>query len=261
LLLARVERKKAIFLAFLGAREERTRGWFASVSLPYHDRDAHRMLSPLEKKRREKKKKKPFFLFFFRLEGHMLAADSHVELEPITNHESRSSTIKSNKDERRDANFFNRMLSRRVLARVLVSTPARRWATNKTTTGIVGLEVEPNAHILLRAVYEETLKKLKAVPDSYGYKTTLSALVNERLAILQSTDDHAQIEAKFDNGRPIEESLAQAKQENELIDVIVAEKFWTNVKPEQVEIIVLPPGVHHEDRLELVRDQPKPKAQ
>jgi NADH dehydrogenase (ubiquinone) 1 alpha subcomplex subunit 5 len=153
------------------------------------------------------------------------------------------------------------MLSRRVLARVLVSTPARRWATNKTTTGIVGLEVEPNAHILLRAVYEETLKKLKAVPDSYGYKTTLSALVNERLAILQSTDDHAQIEAKFDNGRPIEESLAQAKQENELIDVIVAEKFWTNVKPEQVEIIVLPPGVHHEDRLELVRDQPKPKAQ
>jgi hypothetical protein len=124
----------------------------------------------------------------------------------------------------------------------------------------VGLEVEPNAHILLKAVYEETIVKCGAIPDSYAYKANLIKFANERLDVLRQSDDHAVIEAKFDDGRPIEETLAIAKDELSLIDDIVAKQYWTMVNPDKVEVIILPPGVHHEDRLDLIRADPSNKA-
>jgi hypothetical protein len=130
----------------------------------------------------------------------------------------------------------------------------RRAFATKTTTGIVGLEVEPNAHLLLKNVYEETLAKCGAMPDTYLYKTNLVQFTQARLQILKETSDHAQIEARFDDGRIIEESLAHAKDELSLIDHIVARKLWTKVNLD-AELIELPLGVHHVDRVELVREK------
>lgn len=136
---------------------------------------------------------------------------------------------------------------------------SRRALATKTTTGIVGLEVEPNAHVLLKTVYEQTLRKCAAMPDSYAYKVNLSKFVNTRLKALAETNDHAALEAKFDDGKQIEEVLVHAKAELELLDHVIAKQYWTRISPD-VEYIILPPGVHHEDRLELVRDSPPNKA-
>jgi hypothetical protein len=132
----------------------------------------------------------------------------------------------------------------------------RRAFATKTTTGIVGLEVEPNAHLLLKNVYEETVRKLAHMPDPYLYKSNLMRFAQSRLQILKETSDHAQIEARFDDGKVIEEVLEHAKEELVLIDELIASKAWTKVNP-YVEIIELPEGVHHVDRVELVRPEKK----
>jgi hypothetical protein len=132
----------------------------------------------------------------------------------------------------------------------------RRAFATKTSTGIVGLEVEPNAHLLLKKVYEETVRKCAPMPDSFLYKTNLVRFAQTRLQILNETSDHAQIEARFDDGKVIEEVLEHAKDELELIDELIAAKGWAKVDP-YVEVIQLPEGVHHVDRVELVRPEKK----
>ncbi len=135
----------------------------------------------------------------------------------------------------------------------------RRAFATKTTTGIVGLPVEPNAHVLLKHVYMAQLEKAAQMPDSYLYKQTLVPWVENRLKILSETSDHAVLESKFDDNGPIEETLEDAEGELQMMDLIIKDQIWKDVNPD-AEFIVLPPGVHHEDRLELIRDAPPSAA-
>jgi len=140
------------------------------------------------------------------------------------------------------------MFARRLLR-------AAPYAT-KTTTGLVGVRVEPNAHLLLREVYQTTLDNCAVMPDTFLYKKVLVEYVNTRLKVLSESSDHAVIEKRFDDGRQIEESLEHAKDELELVGELIRKQAWLHINAD-ADMIILPPGVHHEDRLDL---SPQPPA-
>ncbi len=66
-----------------------------------------------------------------------------------------------------------RAISRPLLARV------------KETTGIVGLDVVPNAREVLIGLYTKTLKEIQAVPEDEGYRKAVESFTTQRLKVCQ----------------------------------------------------------------------------
>ena len=50
----------------------------------------------------------------------------------------------------------------------------------KQTTGIVGIEVEPEARSLLKQTAQEVLSAVKAIPDSAEYRRSVESTMNYR---------------------------------------------------------------------------------
>ena len=71
----------------------------------------------------------------------------------------------------------------------------------KTTTGVVGLEVEPEAKSVLEGLYAKTLTALEAFPADAEYRSVSEAMTKERLAVVQGTSDLAKIEASIGAGQ------------------------------------------------------------
>lgn len=90
----------------------------------------------------------------------------------------------------------------------------------KTTTGIVGLEVEPDAKAILMDLYAQTLSALESVPKEAAYRSSVTAMTNERLAIVKGLSDLEAMEAAIGAGQ-IEEVVKQAREELALIPVLV----------------------------------------
>ncbi|KAK7251061.1 hypothetical protein RIF29_33936 [Crotalaria pallida] len=55
----------------------------------------------------------------------------------------------------------------------------------KQTTGIVGLDVVPNAREVLIGLYSKTLNEVKAVPEDEGYRKVVESFTNHRLKVCQ----------------------------------------------------------------------------
>jgi len=91
----------------------------------------------------------------------------------------------------------------------------------KATTGIVGLEVEPEAKSILEKLYKQTLEELKAVPAMAEYRKTVEAMTSQRLAVVQGTDDLDEIEATVQGGQ-VEQLIQQAQDELKLIPTLIA---------------------------------------
>ncbi|RWR81483.1 ETC complex I subunit [Cinnamomum micranthum f. kanehirae] len=51
----------------------------------------------------------------------------------------------------------------------------------KETTGIVGLDVVPNAREVLISLYTKTLNEIKAVPEDEGYRKAVESFTKHRL--------------------------------------------------------------------------------
>lgn len=91
----------------------------------------------------------------------------------------------------------------------------------KTTTGIVGLDVVPDAKPVLLDLYAKTLSALEAVPPSAEYRKTVEYFTKSRIAVVESTDDITVIEAGIGGGQ-VEQLIVQAQEELSLIPKLVA---------------------------------------
>ena len=109
------------------------------------------------------------------------------------------------------------LVARRRVAAPLVQQ--RRGV--KQSTHIVGLPVEPNAVELLRRVYEETLVAAKTLPECH-YRKALVDTANERLGQIREANGDADALERLVNLGQIEEVLADAKAELDLVPELVA---------------------------------------
>jgi NADH dehydrogenase (ubiquinone) 1 alpha subcomplex subunit 5 len=117
-----------------------------------------------------------------------------------------------------------------MLARVATRVAARQlpqalFVRQKTTTGIVGLEVVPDAKPVLLGLYAKTLSMLEGVPAEAQYRKVVTDYTKARMAVLESTDDIPTIESKIDGGQ-VEQLIEQAKDELSLIPKLIAARAF-----------------------------------
>lgn len=97
-----------------------------------------------------------------------------------------------------------------------VSRPLMMMAKLKETTGIVGLDVVPNAREVLIGLYTKTLDEIKAVPEDEGYRKAVESFTRHRLNVCQEEEDWEAIEKKLGCGQ-VEELIEEAQDELKLI--------------------------------------------
>lgn len=90
----------------------------------------------------------------------------------------------------------------------------------KETTGIVGLEVVPNAREVLINLYNKALKEIKAVPENEGYRKAVESFTTHRLKVCQEEQDWEMIEKRLGCGQ-VEELIEEAQDELKLIDKMI----------------------------------------
>lgn len=90
----------------------------------------------------------------------------------------------------------------------------------KETTGIVGLEVVPNAREVLIKLYAKTLKEIEAVPEDEGYRKAVESFTRHRLKVCQEEEDWEMIEKRLGCGQ-VEELIEEAQDELKLIDKMI----------------------------------------
>jgi NADH dehydrogenase (ubiquinone) 1 alpha subcomplex subunit 5 len=106
----------------------------------------------------------------------------------------------------------------------------------KATTGIVGLEVVPNAREVLISLYRETLKAVEPIPTTAQYRKSVEALTQHRLKVCTEEEDWEKIEEKIQGGQ-VEELIVQAQDELQLIPKMAEWKPWEVPEDYKVEII------------------------
>ncbi|XP_043706551.1 probable NADH dehydrogenase [ubiquinone] 1 alpha subcomplex subunit 5, mitochondrial [Telopea speciosissima] len=82
----------------------------------------------------------------------------------------------------------------------------------KETTGIVGLDVVPNAREVLISLYSKTLKEIQTVPEDKGYRKAVESFTRHRLKVCQEEEDWEQIEKRIGCGQ-VEELIEEAQDE------------------------------------------------
>ena len=97
----------------------------------------------------------------------------------------------------------------------------RRAATTKTTTGIVGLPVDPHARETLIALNEQLLDEIKQVPEGAEYRKSVEATCNYRLKCLRENEDEATLEELIGMGQ-LEELIESQTEELGVLRCIVA---------------------------------------
>lgn len=96
----------------------------------------------------------------------------------------------------------------------------------KETTGIVGLEVVPNAREVLIGLYSKTLNEIQKVPEDEGYRKAVESFTNHRLKVCQEEQDWDKIESRLGCGQ-VEELIEEAKDELKLISYMIGNyKFF-----------------------------------
>ncbi|EOD23260.1 NDUFA5/B13 subunit of NADH:ubiquinone oxidoreductase [Emiliania huxleyi CCMP1516] len=100
----------------------------------------------------------------------------------------------------------------------------------KTSTGIVGLPVQPEAKAILEGLYTKTLSALEAFPASAEYAKVVGGIAKERLAVVKSAASLPEIEAKIGAGQ-VEQLIEQAhtaaaEDELRLLPVMLEERVW-----------------------------------
>ncbi|KAI0307734.1 Ndufa5, NADH-ubiquinone oxidoreductase subunit [Multifurca ochricompacta] len=105
---------------------------------------------------------------------------------------------------------------------------------SKLSTGIYGLAVHPNPLPELTKTYESTLAALSSIPGHAAYRQGTEALTLRKLKIVQNANgDIAEVEKQLDEGQ-IEQLIAIAKDELNLVGKMVEWKAWEALeeKPE-----------------------------
>ncbi|KAL6291578.1 hypothetical protein ACE6H2_009088 [Prunus campanulata] len=120
--------------------------------------------------------------------------------------------------------MFLRAIGRPLMAKV------------KQTTGIVGLDVVPNAREVLIELYSKTLKEIQAVPEDEGYRKAVESFTRQRLKVCREEEDWETIEKKLGCGQ-VEELIEEARDELVLIDKLNQWKPWGDPDLYECEVI------------------------
>ncbi|KAJ6861782.1 hypothetical protein NC651_037749 [Populus alba x Populus x berolinensis] len=120
--------------------------------------------------------------------------------------------------------MFLRAIGRPLLARV------------KQTTGIVGLDVVPNARAVLINLYSKTLKEIKAVPEDEGYRKAVETFTKHRLTVCEEEEEWEKIEERIGCGQ-VEELIEEAQDELKLIGKMIEWDPWGVPDDHECEII------------------------
>ncbi|KAJ3232312.1 hypothetical protein HDU81_003053 [Chytriomyces hyalinus] len=102
----------------------------------------------------------------------------------------------------------------------------------KTSTGLTGLAVHPNAQPELVTLYQRILHTAQRLPESSAYRRSVDAVTRQRLAVAAAESDVSVIESKIGGGH-IEELLKQAEDEISLIQNMAEWEAW---KPLEAKI-------------------------
>ncbi|KAK8776049.1 NADH dehydrogenase (ubiquinone) subunit ND-13B [Amblyomma americanum] len=95
----------------------------------------------------------------------------------------------------------------------------------KKTTGLTGLAVSKNPHHELSVLYKKLQRALQKLPESAAYRRYTEQIVNERLALVESEKDVAQLEHRIGAGQ-IEQVIKQAESELILARRMLNWKPW-----------------------------------
>ncbi|KAI4994415.1 hypothetical protein ZWY2020_029463 [Hordeum vulgare] len=101
------------------------------------------------------------------------------------------------------------MFLRRILSGGGGLAALRSARAVKETTGIVGLDVVPEARDVLIGLYTRTLKEIEAVPKDEGYRKAVESFARHRLQICQEEEDWKRIEDRLGCGQ-VEELIEEA---------------------------------------------------
>ncbi|KAI9318369.1 ETC complex I subunit conserved region-domain-containing protein [Dichotomocladium elegans] len=105
-------------------------------------------------------------------------------------------------------------------------------AAKKATTGLTGIPVHPNPRPHLIQTYNKTLTALSRLPATAVYRQATEALTQQRLSVVEGTENIAEIEQSIGNGQ-IEELIIQAEEELKLVAKMEEWKAW---EPLQVPV-------------------------
>ncbi|KAI3471173.1 hypothetical protein Pfo_027836 [Paulownia fortunei] len=117
-----------------------------------------------------------------------------------------------------------------------VARPLMLMAKVKETTGIVGLDVVPNAREVLIGLYTKTLEEIKAVPEDEGYRKAVESFTRHRLKVCREEEDWEAIEKKLGCGQ-VEELIEEAQDELKLIGHMNEWKPWGIPDDYECEVI------------------------
>ncbi|KAE8704696.1 putative NADH dehydrogenase 1 alpha subcomplex subunit 5 [Hibiscus syriacus] len=120
--------------------------------------------------------------------------------------------------------IFLRLVARPLLAKV------------KDTTGIVGLDVVPNAREVLIGLYSKTLKEIQTVPEDEGYRKAVESFTRHRLKVCQEEEDWEMIEQRLGCGQ-VEELIEEARDELTLIGKMIEWDPWGVPDDYECEVI------------------------
>ncbi|KAI7869463.1 ETC complex I subunit conserved region-domain-containing protein [Spinellus fusiger] len=102
-------------------------------------------------------------------------------------------------------------------------------AVTKVSTGIAGIPVHPHPRPHLIQIYTITLEALARLPPTAVYRQSTEALTQQRLSVVQSTEEVAVIEAQLNAGQ-IEEVIIQAEEELTLVGNMEQWKPWESLE-------------------------------
>ncbi|KAK4363019.1 hypothetical protein RND71_018260 [Anisodus tanguticus] len=117
-----------------------------------------------------------------------------------------------------------------------IARPFMMMAKVKETTGIVGLDVVPNAREVLINLYRKTLDEIKAVPEDEGYRKAVESFTRHRLSVCQEEEDSEMIEKRLGCGQ-VEELIEEAQDELKLIGHMNEWKPWGIPDDYECEVI------------------------
>eukprot|EP01111_Echinosteliopsis_oligospora_P008007 TRINITY_DN2339_c0_g1_i1.p1 TRINITY_DN2339_c0_g1~~TRINITY_DN2339_c0_g1_i1.p1 ORF type:complete len:130 (-),score=40.20 TRINITY_DN2339_c0_g1_i1:34-423(-) len=98
-------------------------------------------------------------------------------------------------------------------------------AAIKTSTGLVGLAVEPNAPIILTKLYHRILRDLKAVPEDTLFRWHKERTINFRLRVMNEEKDIKSMEARINSGN-LEELIVMAREELSRMPSYIENQYW-----------------------------------
>lgn len=110
----------------------------------------------------------------------------------------------------------------------------RAMGTYKTSTGLVGLAVDPNGRETLMHLSADVLKSVQRIPSDAQYRINVESWFKHIHDTCKTTEDIKKIEETLELGQ-IEEVIENAKDELKLVDYYFDNKGWELVAASQAE--------------------------